>query len=501
MSQQPIEHFAESRSETASASPLNDSTDKPALRVALKTYGCRSNYADTVDLQAALVEQGAVPCGLDSEVDVVVINTCTVTDEADREALRLVRKIRKKSPDTRVILTGCMAEIRTEELQDNDAIEHVIGPGRKAELVEAITGVAPHTPAAEEADSPQSSEPALVTLGSSDGHRRVKSALPDRRSISLQGTISQEIQGPGSSIGDVRTRARYHLRVQEGCENSCTFCIIPFSRGRLSSREVSDVLNDIEFLTGQGYREIVLTGTHLGGYGEDSSSSLHALLERIVAAEPRARFRLSSIDPNDLRAETVDLIAKSDIFCEHLHICVQAFSDRILKRMNRRYRMNEVQELLAYVHQRIPGVCIGSDLITGFPGEHRQEVDQGIETFLRLPISYLHVFPYSERAGTAATRLGDEVPVPERKRRAARWRAVAERKRDQFFEERIGSTLECIVERADSQFFFGTTREYVSVKIDREAVRRAGRDVPPLGGLLQAQAIAFDPSDRKLLCQ
>jgi threonylcarbamoyladenosine tRNA methylthiotransferase MtaB len=264
---------------------------------------------------------------------------------------------------------------------------------------------------------------------------------------------------------------------------------------------MSDVLRDIDFLTERGYREIVLTGTHLGGYGEDSASSLHELLEAIVEAAPKARFRLSSIDPNDLRRDTVDLIAKSDIFCEHLHICVQAFSDRILKRMNRRYRMDDVEGLLAYVHQRIPGVCIGSDLITGFPGEHRQEVDQGIETFLRLPISYLHVFPYSERAGTAATRMGDEVPVAERKRRAARWRAVAERKRDEFFEERIGSTLECIVERADEKFFFGTTREYVSAKIDREAMRRAGRDVPPLGGLLRAQAVSFDRSDGKLLCR
>ncbi len=285
-------------------------------------------------------------------------------------------------------------------------------------------------------------------------------------------------------MGEIRNRSRYHLRVQEGCENSCTFCIIPQTRGRLSSRSLRDVREDVEYLRDQGYQEIVLTGTHLGGYGEDIGLGLQDLLSVVQEVKNGPRVRLSSIDPNDLVPEIIDFIAESHQICRHLHICVQALSDRTLKRMNRKYRLDEAREILWYVNKKLPGCCIGSDVITGFPGESRQEVEEGIEEFLRLPISYLHVFPYSERSGTAATRLDGSVALPERKRRAARWRAVAQRKHRAYLASLCGQELEIVLEQGKESHVYGTSAEFAPVRISREHLPQAWQP----GQLVRAQA-------------
>ncbi len=437
------------------------------MRVAFKTFGCRSNYADSVELQASLLEHDSTPCNLAFDEtapapDVVVINTCTVTNSADREALRLIRKVKAEQPETRIIVTGCMAELGEKALTELVGAENVIGPGRRQEVLAAIRG-------AEHVASPEPEVDVPLAKIYESG-RRVKKSLPQRRSISLQHSISSEVAGPGAMMGEIRGRSRYHLRVQEGCENSCTFCIIPQTRGRLSSRSLEDVTSDVEHLRDVGFSEIVLTGTHLGGYGEDIGLNLRDLLEAITSVSGVPRIRLSSIDPNDLTSDIVDFIAGSHHFCPHLHICVQAFSDRTLKRMNRKYRMDEAREILWYVSQKLPGCCIGSDVITGFPGESRQEVEEGIEEFLRLPISYLHVFPYSERSGTAATRLDGAIAVPERKRRAARWRAIASRKHQEFLRSLCGQELETVLEQEKEAYVFGTSAEFASVRISRESL-------------------------------
>lgn len=436
-------------------------------RIAIKTYGCRSNYADSVELQASMLERGSEPCELrlseESEIpDVLVINTCTVTDTADREALRLIRKVKALRPKVKVVVTGCMAEVGSEELSSLVGEENIVGPGRRKEVLAAIYG--------EGGEREQDSEIDVPLQAVYQSGRRAKKALPKRRSISLSAPMSKAVPGPGAMMGEIRNRSRFHLRVQEGCENSCTFCIIPQTRGRLSSRALRDVQADVRHLRDAGYQEVVLTGTHLGGYGEDIGLNLKDLLEAVQSVEKAPRIRLSSIDPNDLTPEIIDYIAKSHQICRHLHICVQALSDRTLKRMNRKYRLDEAREILWYVEKTIPGICIGSDVIVGFPGESRQEVEEGIEEFLRLPISYLHVFPYSERSGTAATRLDGSVAIPERKRRAARWRAVAERKRNSFLQGLCGQELEVILEQEKGAHVFGTSAEFASVQISRDSL-------------------------------
>jgi len=378
------------------------------LKVSFQTYGCRSNYADTIELQAGLAEKGATPVNSVEGSDVIVVNTCSVTNTADREAFKFIKKAKALAPNARIVVTGCLAELDTEGLNELEEVDVVVSPGKRKEALASILGQELVEEKVEEAEQ-------IVPLG--------RKSLPMRKSISLKEEFSPAIVGPGESIGDINQRSRFHLRIQEGCENACTFCIIPYTRGRLSSRPKHMLRDDLEKLAALGYEEVVLTGTHIGGYGEDVGESLLELLKILAKDCPVKRIRLSSIDPNDLSTELLDYVLESNVFCNHLHICIQAFSDSVLKRMNRKYRMEDVRNILCYVSEKVPGICIGTDVISGFPGESRQEVDQGVEEFLRLPISYLHVFPYSERSGTAATRLDGSVEVAERRRRAARWMA------------------------------------------------------------------------------
>lgn len=460
------------------------------LRVAFETLGCRSNFADTTELQAALVERGAVPCDFDDSPDVYVINTCTVTDDADKTALKLIRKARAAAPHARVVVTGCMAEVDAPRIAALEAADSIVGPGRKSEVVEAIFG----HPVAPSAQPPP--------------RRKRAQFFAD----AIAEPMSEQMVGPGASLGEVRTRARFHLRVQEGCENSCTFCIIPFSRGGLVSRPVEEIKRDLGRLHEVGYEEVVLTGTHLGGYGEDCGGSLTELVRELTETSPIRRLRLSSLDPNDVTRELVDVLAESNVFCNHLHICVQAFSDSVLKRMNRRYRMNDVVEIVRYIERRMPGCCIGTDLIAGFPGEDRQNVEQATALFLDLPFSYLHVFPYSERSGTAATMLDGVVAKEERKRRVARWRSLSDARWLEFTRTLQGQVVEAVLEglsfeRDGQPTAHGTTREFATAVFrlsGAEAEESRQRQALPsaiFGSRRRGVVTAIDQLEGKVRCE
>ncbi|MCC6952818.1 MAG: MiaB/RimO family radical SAM methylthiotransferase [Deltaproteobacteria bacterium] len=458
------------------------SSSDTRVSVSFQTFGCRSNYADTVDLQSALIERGF---GVGEHIDgaaIHIINTCSVTDEADREALRAIERTRRRNPEARIIVTGCLAEVGSAKLSATGAVDAVVGPGRRAELLAAITDY--------QATKREVSVPRSAKAARRGGGRR--------QSISLDHPLSSHLPGPLSGAGDGAGRARYHLRIQEGCDNFCTFCIIPLSRGSLTSRPAARILEDLTKLWGLGYGEIVLTGTHLGGWGEDIGSSLYDLLCAIEEREFPGRIRLSSIDPNDLEPRILALFARSHTFCYHLHICVQALTDDLLKRMNRRYRMKEVKDLLTNVRESLPECCIGADLITGFPGESREELDQEIQEFLELPLSYLHVFPYSERTGTSAVHLDGSVPVAERKRRAARWRALGERRYREFTESFVGRGVEAVFERMSDGFWVGTSREYLPVKIGLETL--ADGEIRR-GAMYRALTHSYDEQDGYLLCE
>ena len=466
-----------------------------ALKVGFKTFGCRSNHADSIELQAALVEQGAVPCSSEEDADVYVVNSCTVTDEADKDVLRELRRIRRRSPNARIILTGCMASLEDGIALDHSMVDAVVGAGRREAVLKAVNGID---------GSSEQADPAIVNFEELAAKRSKRPARggANWRSISLDGDFPAALRGPGEKLGEQKLRARYHLRIQEGCENSCTFCIIPQTRGRLSSRPVAELINDLAQLNDLGYGEVVLTGTHIGGYGEDLGLKLSDLLREIAQVRPVQRVRLSSIDPNDVSEELLAVLSSSDIFCEHLHVCVQAFSDPILKKMNRKYRMSEVCSLVSRIHEVWPECTLGTDVICGFPGETAESVEEQIAAFEELGFSYVHVFPYSERSETAAVRLPNSVLPKERKKRAARWRAVGARAKRRRMKSILSRELEFVVEQirdaAAGVELSGTSREFMSAVVSlspkQAKLIRAGQ-------IIRGRATELKQGEEQLRCE
>ena len=422
-------------------------------KVAFKTLGCRSNYADTVEAQFAVLEQGAEIVEFSEEADVYVLNTCTVTSGADKDAQRILRQLRKKHHAAKIIVMGCLAEHGFHELEERKLVDVVIKKHDKNRLAEIIFS--------DNIQNTTQDHSSLIQI------RNTSQAVSG-----INRPLSSLLKGPGEFTGAVQMRSRFHLRIQDGCENFCTYCIVPRVRGKFISRSIEMILEDVKLLSGLGYGEIVLTGTHIGTYGVDIGTSLEELLVKLEDFIPTLntppRIRLSSLDPNELSKNLIDFISKSSIMCNYLHVCFQSFSDKILKRMGRKYRLQEAIDAAHYAAKSINNCYIGSDLICGFPGESREDVEKAVNLFLDLPLSYLHVFPYSERQSTPAAKFEEIVPPKERKARADLWRKHAKQKWQNFLNSLLGSPLEIIVEQISNGQIRGTSREYASVRVNLE---------------------------------
>ena len=381
------------------------------MRIAITTLGCKINQYDSAVIQNRLqAKHSFVP--FDGAADCYVINTCTVTDRADWEARQLIRRAKRRNPGAKVLVTGCYAQISPEEVARLDGVDYVVGLNRLDDLLRFVEAA----PAGE------------TQVAVSDVKRE--------RGVPVVGTRAL----PG------HTRA--FVKIQEGCNYSCTYCIIPTARGLSRSVMPQEVLAQVRQLAESGYQEIVLTGIHLGGYGQDLSTKLDltALVEQIADSGLMSRIRLSSLDPREVSDRLLDLMASSDSICPHLHICAQAGDDVILKAMRRNYDTAYYRDLLARVRQRMPEAALGSDIIVGFPGESDAQFEASLEYFADLPLTYFHVFPYSPRRGTVATTLPDAVPAPVKKLRAQRMRDLGGRKKQEFCAGFAGKQVAVLVE-------------------------------------------------------
>ena len=381
------------------------------MKIAITTLGCKINQYDSAVIQNRLEHNHSfVP--FDDAADCYVINTCTVTDRADGEARQLVRRAKRLNPAAKVLVTGCYAQINPNEVARLDGVDYVVGLNRLDDLLRFV-------------ESPALGDTQVAV-----------SDVKRERGVPVLGTRAL----PG------HTRA--FLKIQEGCNYTCSYCIIPTARGLSRSVAPRDVLEQVRHLAGAGYQEVVLTGIHLGGYGQDllPKLDLTALVEQIVESGLMARIRLSSLDPRELPDRLLDLMARSAILCPHLHICAQAGDDAILKAMRRNYDTAYYRDLLARVRQRMPEAALGSDIIVGFPGESAGQFEASLAYFDSLPLTYFHVFPYSDRRGTAATALPQAVPAAEKKLRAQRMRALGERKKQEFCARFAGRRLAVLVE-------------------------------------------------------
>jgi threonylcarbamoyladenosine tRNA methylthiotransferase MtaB len=375
------------------------------VKYSVVTFGCRVNQADSLGFEQELLASGASAASPD-EADLVVVNTCSVTASADQGARQTIRRIARSNPTARIVVTGCYA---TRQPSDVASLPNVVRVVRNDD------------------------KPRLVSL---------------ERSVRLQPDLSTPerfADGDGSCGAHIEPgvagRTAFTLRVQTGCAEQCSYCIIPSTRGRPVSVPLADVLSQVERVTNAGFKEIVLTGVHLGSYGRDLSprTSLLELLAALAAMEKDALFRISSLEPMDCSRQIVDLVASAGSFAPHFHLPMQHASNRMLSAMARPYTISDYSELVEYVRRRLPAVSIGSDVIVGFPGETDADFEELSGYLESSPLTHLHVFPYSDRPGTRAAAMSGGAPGPVVRQRSAAIRAVSQRLTARFNHAQIGT--------------------------------------------------------------
>lgn len=408
-------------------------TAERRLRVAFATLGCKVNQYDTATMETALrADCEVVPFA--PGADVYVVNSCTVTDRADAESRQLARRARRFNPDGRVILTGCFAQTSAQRARLPE-VDYVIGVGRLPDILRAVHD-----------QIPADAGPVLVD---------------NLRKATQVSTLGAETFGG-------QTRA--FLKVQEGCDLFCTFCIVPMARGRSRSVPPRRVLDELQRLAARGFQEVVLTGIHLGGYGRDLATplGLAELVEMIGEAAPLPRVRLSSIDPPEVTPRLLALLRAGAMWCDHLHVPVQAGGDAVLRRMRRLYDAALVRDVAAEIRRVLPHAGLGTDVIAGFPGESAADFAATEALLAETGFTYLHVFPYSRRAGTTAAKASDPLPASVVRERARALRALGTALRRRFAAAQVGRRLEVLVEadaRAAAGRLVGYSRNYARVEL------------------------------------
>jgi len=398
------------------------------LRFAIATLGCKVNQYDSAIIESRLGARGMERCEFDQHADVYIVNTCTVTDRADVESLRLARRARRLNPSARIVMTGCLAQANPARLAKAREVDAVVGLGHLDDL-----------------------------------ERAVASEATERVMVSNLRKWRAEIETGAMALAG-HTRA--FLKLQEGCDQFCSFCIVPISRGISRSVGPRSIIAALDDLAARGFKEVTLSGVHLGGYGNDLDPpvAIESLLEMIAERSPVERIRLSSLDPEELSDRIIDLVAASPKFCPHFHLPLQAGSDEILARMRRRYDTAHYRGRIERIIATMPDAAVGTDLIVGFPGETAAHFEASMGFVGSLPLAYLHVFPYSVRTGTTAAKLAGKVPSVEVHRRAAAMRDLDVRLRGAFMARFVGSRLNVLLEeRGRDGRLRGLSRNYVRV--------------------------------------
>ncbi|MEE9542620.1 MAG: tRNA (N(6)-L-threonylcarbamoyladenosine(37)-C(2))-methylthiotransferase MtaB [Thermodesulfobacteriota bacterium] len=409
-------------------------TQTPIETVSIHTLGCRSNQYDTSAIEDQISSGGLKLVPFTSPADACIINTCTVTGRTDAQSRQAIRKALRLNPSALVIVTGCYAQVSPDDIAEIDGVDLVLGNPEKGRVMEFLTKGRPKSTRA--------------VVGPS------------------------ELGTPFSlRAKNIRGRTRANLKIQDGCDRSCTYCIIPQARGRSKSLEAETIISEIKDLCEKGFREFVFTGIHLGGWGTDfkDSSHLTKLLKKIEAQNFPARFRLSSIDPDEITDELIDLLKGAKTICNHLHLPIQSGSDAILRLMHRPYTTDFFSEIVNKLFARVPGISIGTDIITGFPGETEIEFEKTRSLIEALPLNYLHVFPYSVRRGTPAATLPGKVHPAIIKERSAILRKIDAEKREKFYRGFIGSKTNVLIESArdkDTGLMKGRSSNYIPVLIE-----------------------------------
>ncbi len=396
-------------------------------KVAFHTFGCKLNYSETSTISRIFKKNGFKATSIEDKPDEVIINTCSVTENADKKCKDLIRKINKISPSSKITVVGCYAQLKPKKISNFEGVNKVLGIKEKFKFKNYL-----------------SSNKKII-------HQDIKETKDFNLSYSV----------------DDRTRS--FLKIQDGCNFGCSFCTIPMARGRSRSTNSDDVIKKIKELINGGSKEIVLSGINIGDFGIIEGSrkeTFSTLIHKIEKINNKIRLRISSIEPNLLDENIIELIARSNKFVNHFHIPMQSGNDRILKLMSRKYNTNLYSEKINKIRKEVNNSCIGADVIVGFPGESDNDFKKTLNFIKDLKLNYLHVFPYSERDNTRSKSLGDVVPRETKEKRSKILRSLSEKLKRNFYKENINKEHNVLYEnKKDKNYIYGFTENYVRVKL------------------------------------
>ncbi|RFC54287.1 tRNA (N(6)-L-threonylcarbamoyladenosine(37)-C(2))-methylthiotransferase MtaB [Brumimicrobium aurantiacum] len=398
-------------------------------KVAFYTLGCKLNFSETSTIARNFEEAGYAKVDFDNTPDIYVINTCSVTENADKKCVQLVKKAKKVNPESFIVIIGCYAQLKPEKIAEIHGVNMVLGANEKFDIIKHI-------------------EKQETLEGVTIEYDKIKKV--------------QDFK-PSFSYGD---RTRSFLKIQDGCDYFCTFCTIPLARGKSRNTSISNTVNEAKKISETEVKEIVLTGVNIGDFGQGGEENFFGLIKELDKIEGIERFRISSIEPNLLSNEIIDFcLTDSQYFVPHFHIPLQSGSDELLKKMRRKYLRETYTDRVEQIKKISPDACIGVDVIVGFPGETEEAFMETYNYLNELNISYLHVFTYSERANTTAKKMDGVIPMNIRKERSKMLRILSEKKKRAFYESQVGKSGTVLWEsQNDNGYINGFTENYIKVK-------------------------------------
>ena len=406
-------------------------------KVALTTLGCKVNQFETETMEGLFKQKGYEIVPFEETADFYVINTCSVTSLGDRKSRQIIRRAQRQNEQAIIAVCGCYSQVHPEEIKAIEGVRVVLGTKERSQIVELV-----------------------------------EQAAREDGIIDEVGNIMEARDFEDIPLYDMPQRTRAFLKIEDGCQNFCSYCIIPYARGPVKSRHLDKIHAEAKKLVAAGFKEIVLTGIHLGAYGRDLAGevTLADACREVLRVEGLKRLRLGSLESIELSPDLFELIRSDERFCAHLHLPLQAGSDSVLKDMNRHYDTAEFARLIEHVEREVPGVAVSTDIIVGFPGETEEQFQQGLAFVAAMNFSRMHVFPYSRRSGTPAAERKDQIPDPVKKERAHRMQELAARKTQEFHQQFLGKTLRVLFETDTDGITDGLTDNYIRVYTDDAVV-------------------------------
>lgn len=426
-------------------------------KVAFHSLGCKVNSYETDAMQQLLVNSGYEIVPFEPGADVYIINTCTVTNIADRKSRQMLHKAKKMNPDAIVVATGCYAQADTEKLKEDTAVDLILGNNQKTQIVEAL----------EEYEKEHAKQVQVIEINHTKEYEEL-------------------------SISSTAEHVRAYIKVQDGCNQFCTYCIIPFARGRVRSRKIEEVLSEVETLAAKGYKEVVLTGIHLSSYGVDfpkeERESLLSLIQAVSRVEGISRIRLGSLEPRIITEEFLEGIVKTGKVCPHFHLSLQSGCNKTLKNMNRRYSAQEYAEKCELIRKFYPAPALTTDVIVGFPQETEEDFEESYEFVKKIHFYETHIFKYSRRHGTKAASMDGQLTEAAKAQRSDRMLELHEIRAREYEEAMIGKKMELLLEEEieidGRPWYVGHSREYVRAVISKTDAHR-------VNDLVTVKAVAF----------